>query len=961
MHATFLKPLYKHSEDFSCKKVPDVVSNQKQWNVSAVVCCSIRKSLFFLMIFSVFFAFFSEKTFASLQQPAAASVKGRVIDKETKAPVEAAAVMIVELDVFSITDSKGSFEFFGLKPGRLTIAVQCLGMVTTQRTLQVDEMKVYSMVIELETSSLKLEEVQVTARSSRTGLSSTSEVSRAAIEHLQATSLSDVLQLIPGQLADNPDLRFANQIALRQVGTDNLNALGTAIIIDGAPLSNNANLQAANPAFSGTGGFAGSVSGRGIDLRQISTENIESIEVIRGIPSVEHGDLTAGALLIETRAGRTPYQFRARVNPLITQFNIGKGFNLGERLGSLNVDFDYLESTSDQRQTFQGYDRLTAQLTYSKRFLRDQRLHTTTTISGFTTIDETRQDPDDLRYQRARFSKDKGFRFNTTGRWNLNREFARNIRYNISMNYVHQQGFSQELLSGYVYPLSFALVDTTMAATIVPSEYLSQVTIDGKPLNVFAKLTNSFYKNILGFNNRFLVGADWRTDGNYGLGRVYDVTRPPRMGSNQASRPRSYKDIPALNQFAFYAENNIHRVINQKELAIQMGLRYDNIQPLNPFKGEYGTFLGPRFNLSYEVLKNLRLKGGYGITSKAPTLVHLYPNPAYFDLVNYNYYAPVPEERLIVVTTKVVETENKDLKIAKNTKQEIGIDYSRKNQRFTLTGFYEKLEDGYSFFNQVMFIPMELYEAIEFPPGEPPILSPVPASLDTFMTTYNRPMNTQETINQGIEFDFDFGRINAIRTSFHLNGAYILTKMYSTDYQYWINISIPRPQRIAVFPAGNGTLNRRFNTALRVIHNIPEFRFLVSLTIQTIWDQQAESIGYDYEILDAGTPSERAVQPPLAYIGKDGQWVYLTREEAMLPEYSDIRRGVSDATRITLNYPPLWLFNIRLSKDIREGFGFAFYANNMFMHRPLHYNQRTNRFDKRNSPIFFGTEMFVKF
>ncbi|MFP4064782.1 MAG: carboxypeptidase-like regulatory domain-containing protein, partial [Bacteroidales bacterium] len=291
---------------------------------------------------------------AQNEPPQQARITGQVLEKESGEPLEAVALIINELDQFSITDKDGRFIFETIPPGKITINAQCLGMVEVFEEIQIDEYKEYEVVIEMERSSLSLEEVQVIAKSSRSGLSSSSDISKAAIEHLQASSLGDILQLIPGQLADNPDLSQANQISLRQVGEDKLNALGTSIIVDGSPLSNNANLQASNPAFGGTSGYAGTVSGGGIDLRQISTENIESITVIRGIPSVEHGDLTSGALLVETRAGRTPYQARVRVNPRINQINLGKGFDFGDNAGSLNIDVDYLESVNDQRMEYMG-------------------------------------------------------------------------------------------------------------------------------------------------------------------------------------------------------------------------------------------------------------------------------------------------------------------------------------------------------------------------------------------------------------------------------------------------------------------------------------------------------------------------------------------------------------------------------------------------------------------------------
>ncbi|MFR7824841.1 MAG: TonB-dependent receptor plug domain-containing protein [Odoribacter splanchnicus] len=63
----------------------------------------------------------------------------------------------------------------------------------------------------------------------------------------------------------------------------------------------------------------------GVDVRAISTDNIESIEVIRGIPSVEYGDLTSGAVIINSKAGREPFRLRFKTNENIYQVSAGKG------------------------------------------------------------------------------------------------------------------------------------------------------------------------------------------------------------------------------------------------------------------------------------------------------------------------------------------------------------------------------------------------------------------------------------------------------------------------------------------------------------------------------------------------------------------------------------------------------------------------------------------------------------
>ena len=67
----------------------------------------------------------------------------------------------------------------------------------------------------------------------------------------------------------------------------------------------------------------------GVDVRSISTENIESVEIIRGIPSVEYGDLTSGAVIVHTKAGREPLRVKAKANPIVYQLSMGTGYVLG--------------------------------------------------------------------------------------------------------------------------------------------------------------------------------------------------------------------------------------------------------------------------------------------------------------------------------------------------------------------------------------------------------------------------------------------------------------------------------------------------------------------------------------------------------------------------------------------------------------------------------------------------------
>ena len=74
---------------------------------------------------------------------------------------------------------------------------------------------------------------------------------RSFIDHSQTSSLRDIMALLPGASVTNPDLSSAHSISLRSVNGSDMNSLGTAIIVDGAPMSNNANMEGITAAMNG--------------------------------------------------------------------------------------------------------------------------------------------------------------------------------------------------------------------------------------------------------------------------------------------------------------------------------------------------------------------------------------------------------------------------------------------------------------------------------------------------------------------------------------------------------------------------------------------------------------------------------------------------------------------------------------------------------------------------------------
>jgi hypothetical protein len=153
---------------------------------------------------------------------------------------------------------------------------------------------------------------------------------------------------------------------------------------------------------------------------------------------------------------------------------------------------------------------------------------------------------------------------------------------------------------------------------------------------------------------------------------------------------------------------------------------------------------------------------------------------------------------------------------------------------------------------------------------------------------------------------------------------------------------------IGVYAPGDGSAYERLSTNLRVIHNIPQIGFVVSLSVQTIWRDVHKYLGLDNQI-------------PVGYLSVANGLAYtaLTPGEAVPP---DIQKQILENRFITESYKPLWLFNLRLTKEIRDFLGFTFFLNNVFMHQPLEESRRNpGQYTQRNPSQFFGAEVWIKF
>ena len=935
------------------------------------------------------------------------SVRGVVLEAGTTNPVPFATVQILPHNIFTLTNIRGEFEFPRLDAARMHMTVQMMGKENIDTTLILGAGQNLNVTFSMLTTSFHLETVTVTAVENRAGASTSSTISRAALDHLQINSLAGIMQLLPGGGVFNPNLIDGNYFSIRgNVSSsglpDNMNSLGTAIIMDGAPISTNANLQTVgatrqgnldDPTALSTNVIRG--AGSGVDLRQISTDNIESIEVIRGIPSAEHGDLTAGAVLIRTRAGQEPLRIIAKTNPNIYELSVSKGIHLGGNRGSLNTAFNYAYSVRSLTESHLFFQRVNAQVTYSNTFFRNLN---STTIFSYTLGRDTRNpNPDDLTVHRRSGATNNNFRLNTRGRWNFDIPWLTHINYTLSGDIANQHSFLTQLATsaqmtrfntswGHGLSLTSAsetvrdeegnIIATPAAerneiVTMLPALYTQSYTIDGRPVNVFANLSANLMRQITPeLNCRFIIGMDFRSHGNLGAGLSFHPDSVPFRAAGAALgdatlRTRPFRDIPFVNQLGIFAETNILWTVFNRDFHLRAGVRHDRV-------GDISATV-PRVNASFEVLPRiLSIRGGYGISAKAPTMIHLHPEMAFFDFVNYNQmFTSLPQEQqFTILTTHAFEVDNSDLQMATTRKAEVGLDLRLGQVSLHATYFDEVIRNGFRMGTDLSthhLVPHTMFHATA--PETPYVLRR--GLTKNRFAIHSRPLNDATVLSRGFEFEMNTGRIRDIRTTFVLTGAYRRFSSWSDGYSFSIandmSLAAPpagyaREQNIAVWDPRSSVAERELlSTNLRVIHNIPRLGFVVSLSTQVVWlDRTWTTFGQDTIPLmvmshrDDGTPREFTRE-----MYHDARAAIAAGQHTEFSELIRLR-SPNRLLSIPASYRPYLLMNVHLTKEISNFLTISFFANNMFGTHPLRESTRVpGSFSRLNqhTPLFFGVEL----
>lgn len=896
----------------------------------------------------------------------------KFIDAESKAKLPMTTVELVELNLWTFSDVDGLVYINNLKEGKkYIIKASYMGYFPKEVGFEYHK-NIKQKVIELNPRSFAFNEVIVTAEQDKKE-SGTVKIRKDALEFIQPTGLRDVLSLLPGGLVVNPGLKSVQQATLREAGLSSNSALGTAIIVDGVPQSNDVNLR----------GFANrnqrimstSTMNSGLDLREFSVEHIDNIEVIQGVASAKYGNLTSGAIILHTKAGVSPYEIRIQADPYTKLFSLGKGFKISDGR-TLYAGVDYTSSNMDLRNPIRHYNRLTGLFRYSYTGRGEKSPKVNISLNYTGNLDKRKYDPEVMvaneRYK-SNYSK-------TSFNINFSKAYGKNARSFInavaSASYVNDVVKQAEYITprgGVTLPVATESnydsgiegVPGGAEGHYLESSYFSEFKTDSNPLLLYAQVRNTNRFTVGSIEASLLTGFDYRYEKNLGDGVVYDLLLPPNPGSPSSSRPLAYKDIPAIAPLAVFAEQNLKFSFgNGWENTTRIGIRatYDTglagrgyylSNKILPEPRVYTNFSVPKINiLGQPLFINVSL--GYGAHTKLPTLAYLHPETAYYDLIEANYYHSKEENRLLWVKTYVCDRVNKKLRANKEEKYEFGVDFSYRGFDLKLNAFKHFTNLGFDNEPITIYTPYIRYNYDGVLCEGKPTLDLFTPETHELLSLMYVPQNSIKTVKRGIEYVLSTPKINPIRTRFLVQGVY-----YKTLYAN----SIPtahRPMEVfdgKVFPyigfyTGLNDRNRyRFHTLLRADTHIPEFKMLFSLTAQSIWFVKSRSKRYsglpDYWIKPGGEPLS--------------QGIIMRGDELNTDDKLEKRLCLRVVDRFfDTNKSPISVsVNLKLTKEIGKKMKVSFFVNNLFTYDPIHDTNLKTHIQYRQTP-FFGSEIRIK-
>ncbi len=880
------------------------------------------------------------------------SISGTVQAVSTHAPVSGATVQLEGTTLATRSDSLGRFVLRAVPPGPQVLIVRRLGFAVSRVAVTVPASGTVSIEVKMATSTLQLDQIKVTGDMSgraRGELGTATVLDRDAIANQVASSLQGVLELVPGVAIQPPGLDAASQFSLRSIGLGtnsaggvvsgpgaaSIGAAGTLIILDGIPLSNNANLQTVGPR--GEAVPTASTSGGGIDLRRIPASTLERVEVIRGVPSARWGDLTQGAIVVDTRAASAAPELQGRYDPRTTEGSVVGGSSFKGDKQSLTVAANVARTSSARTLATTSTVRGASQIAHR---LQLGQVNGRTTPDGLSPLPrvslDTRLDWYVLSYDaperpelvpgRSSFQDDKGFRIGERARIAVGEGM---VEWTAAFDAQSQETRENRRMIRPTVPFTDRLTEGRNIGTFVEGPYDGALELLGAPRLLYSRIEYE-RRSSSGYNaSQLRVGSEVRREWNAGEGYKFAISRPPQVsmfnGTAGFDRPRGFDTIPALATSAIYADTRFSLRRGEMFAELQPGVRLETLHEQGSFTGVRSSQLQPRLTLQVAPRPWARLRGGAGVVSKAPTVAQLHPAHQYFDLVNVNRFTTTPSERLAVVTTFIRDPSNSDLGLSRALKREIGfeLDGGSKWGSLSLTAFDDRIRGAVTIRRDPYSLERARYELVDTATGsgQPGRIVDPPISHDPAPIFLDRYVNGGRLDSRGVEFIAVLPFIPQLRTRLELSGATIVTDFATDDRHFGApnllsGFQTDSSVKRVGYTTGATSSTKQSILTWRLVHHQPEVGLVITTTLQ-------QRLGY--RRVSTIASGERWFE---GYLDRAGNLVPVPVSDRGNPEYADLRAMSGGINSITTTQPDDWVLSLQIAKSLGRSGRMSFYIFN---------------------------------
>lgn len=852
---------------------------------------------------------------------------------------------ITSASSYSLTDIiEGEYVIYGYSDGYAILH----DTITVNKNIKKD--------IILRHLEIFLDDVKVTASESK-GITSSSKIDKLAMSHLQPTSFTDILELLPGGKSVDPSMGSPNFISLRESSSTDMSSLGVGFIIDGAQISNDANLQS---IYNSTSSSTLSTISKGIDMRTLSTDNIESVEVIRGIPSADYGDITSGMVVINRTKSASKLNARFKSDQYSKLLSVGKGFSVGDKGDVVNIDGSYLNSYSDPRNTYENYKRASASVRWNaSRDLGNLKGSHSWSVSGDYTgsFDNVKTDEDITQATDLYESSYNKYALAGTYTLRLNQsKLLRSLKASASVS-KEISILEQIKYVSLNKPTAIPVLSETGEAdgVYLPYSYTTEATMEGIPVYANAKLESESFFSLASTTHSIKLGVEWNMNRNNGVGETIDPALPITNITSSVSRPRDFSEIPSTQKLSFFATDNINYYHEGHKLTASIGVRASMLANLDEkYYLKDKLMIDPRLNVMWSLPDyngwNFYVSGGLGYLSKLPTTNQLYPATSYYDIAQLNYYHNDAEKRLVNYMTYAWDNTNYDLKAARNKKWEFRLGFSKDGNDFSITYFNETMKNGYGSTSYYRVFDYKSYDSSSIDGTTltgAPDLSTVSYTENSVIETFTQVGNIANTYKKGIEFQFSSKRIDALKTRVTVNGAWFSTR-YSTDaVQYKstdITINNEQLAYVGLYQWEDGTIYQNLNTNTMFDTYLERIGMIFSLSFQCAWFKSYQSLWND--------------GVPFAYVDKYGNEYAFTEEDKTDVYLKNLVYSYSDSIYEKTTTPFSMDINLKATKKVGEFMNIALFVNRIIGVYPDYY--RGNTLIRRSSSPYFGMELNFK-